>query len=249
MERPGKANIDFMEEIAGQGYENISQDDISTPFLKVAQALSPELDKEEDSYIKGLEVGMFFNSLTGTVYGREISLVPVHYEKSWLEWKPNRGGLIARHEPFSIQVDKTDFSKWTYGNNIISETLMFYCFIEGHMQDGPIVYALTGSGIKHGKNWNTQIMMTKLPSGKKAPYFSSIWKLHTTKQSNDQGTWYQIGGKKTNAVRLRFITNKEYTDIIKPIREDLMRLSQGVDYKALEGGTDKPAITDKDVEY
>ncbi len=250
MEKKNEQSIDFMEEIAGEGYENIGQDDISTPFLKVAQALSPELDKEEDAYIEGLEVGMFFNSLTGKVYGREINLVPVHYEKTWMEWKDNRGGLVGRHEPFSIQVDKTDFSKWLYGNNVITETLMFYCFVEGHMEDGPIVYPLSGSGIKHGKNWNTQIVMTKLPSGSKAPYFSSFWKLHTSKQSNDQGTWYQIGGKKTNVVRDRFITGNEYNMMIKPILEDLKKLSQGLDLKSLDHSSPKMAIAEEiDVAY
>lgn len=246
-----KEDIGFMEEIAGQGYENIGQEDISTPYLKVAQALSPELDKEEDAYIEALEVGMFFNSLTSKVYGREINLIPVHYEKSWMEWKPDRGGLVGKHEPFSIQVDKTDFSKWKYGNNIISDTLMFYCFVEGHMEDGPLVYALTGSGIRHGKNWNTQIMMTKLPSGSRAPYFSSVWKLNTTKQKNEQGTWYQIGGKKSNIVRSRFITSKEYTELIAPIREDLNRLTSSVDYKQLEssGGTEVQTVDPNDVSY
>lgn len=243
-----KENIDFMEDVSGQGYENIGSRDIATPFLKILQALSPELEEGNEAFISGAKIGMFFNSLTGQLYGREIKVIPLHYEKSWLEWRPRAtgGGLVNKHAPFSIKVDQSDFSKWKYGDNEISETLMFYCLIDGHQEEGPIVYALSSSGIKHGKNWNTNIMMTKLPSGARAPFFSSVWILTSVKQTNAKGTYYQIGGKKSNIKRERFITAKEFSDFVLPIRDNLKELEQGLDYKALEGAVEEVVVSPTD---
>ncbi len=237
-----KEDLGFMEDSAGAGYENISSQDVSTPFLKILQALSPEVEAGNEAQIKGAEPGMFCNSLTGRLYGREVNLIPLHYTKEWLEWKPDRGGLVGRHEPFSINVDQTDFSKWKYGDNVIAETLMFFCLVEGHLDDGPIVYPLSSTGIKHGKNWNTQIMMTKLPSGNRAPFYSSVWTLTSKKYIKPKGSYYQIGDRKTNLDRKRFVLPDEFNNYILPMRETLADLQKGLDFKSIEGGSEQQMI-------
>ena len=229
----------FLDEVSGQGFENITQDDRALPFLRVLQLLSPQLDEDKSEYIKGAKVGQFFNTVTKHVYGTEIDLIPLYYDRSWMEWLPERKGLVGRHVPASIEVDRTKFSQWKYGDNIIQDTLMFYCLIPDHIEEGPLLFSLQSSGVKHGKNWNTNIIMKMLPSGKPAPYFGGVWHLESTKESSDQGTFYQIGGKSTNISFVRLINKTEYIDYVKPAVSALKSLESRVDYAQLEGGADK----------
>ena len=229
----------FLDEHAGEGTDNITTDDLAIPFLKIAQALSPEIDDDTPEYIPDLKLGMLFNSLTKHIYGKEINLIPLRFQKIWLEWKPKRGGLVGRHEPGTVEVDKTDFSEWvTPTGNVIQETYMFYCLVEGKLEEGPLLFPLQSTGIKHAKNWNSQILMTRLDSGNQAPFFSSAWTITVDKYKNDQGTYYQIGGKTTNIERDRFITEKEFNEYIFPTYENIKQLESKVDFKALEHKTD-----------
>lgn len=226
-----KQEVGFLDEHSGEGLENIEISDLSLPFLRVAQPLSPQIDKDSEEFLEGLQVGMFFNTVTNRIYGKEINLIPMKYERSWVEWKQDRGGFVARHIPGSIDIDKSDFSKWKYNANVIQDTLMFYCMVADRLNEGPIVFCLSSTGIKHGKNWMTQINMTRLPSGKQAPIFSSVWKLFTTKQQNAKGSFYQIGGKSSNVSRARFIKPDEYSTFVAPNIEGLKNMS--VDLKQL----------------
>ena len=241
-EPKNKKEVGFLEEHAGEGFENITQEDLKIPFLRILQKGSPQVDKDDTNYIKGAEPGMFFNTVTQKLYGKEIKVIPIKYQKLWMEWKPDRGGLVARHEPESINVDKSDFSRWTYNGNNITETLFFYVMLSDHMTDGPMVFALSSTGIKHGKNWNSQIVHTRLPSGKQAPYFSSVWKLSSVACKNDKGTWYQIGDNTTAVKRVRYISSEDYTNFVSPNRESLSK--NDIDYKQLEDQATQKQIAD-----
>lgn len=234
MAKEEKTQVGFLEEHAGEGFEGIGAQDFSIPFLRVLQILTPQAQSVNDAFIKGAKPGMFFNTITERLYGTTIQVVPIMYKKLWLEWAPNRGGLVGRHEPESIRVDKKKFSEWkSEDGNTISETHSFYVIIVNHFDEGPVILALTSTGIRHARNWNTQIMMTKLPSGSKAPYYSSVWELETIKRENQAGIWYQIGDKKSMIKRMRFITEKEFNDFVFPIKESLVSLKE-IDYSQLE---------------
>lgn len=234
-----KTEVGFLNEYADQGFEGLTAEDFTIPFLRIAQPLSPQIDEDNDAYIQGCKPGMFFNTVTGRLYGTTVQVIPVMYKKLWLEWAPNRGGLVGRHEPKSIPVDKSNFGSWkNEKGNTINEHHVFYCLVANHLDEGPVAFSLTSTGIKHARNWNTQIMMTKLPSGQRAPYFSSVWELTTVKNSNAQGNWWQIGGRTTAVERKRFITNEEFTQFVLPNRESLESLKE-LDFAQLEDNSER----------
>jgi len=245
--KENEKSVGFLNEHAGEGFENITQDDLKMPFLNILQKGSPQVDKNDASFIQGAEPGMFFNNVTKKLYGTTIELVPVKYEKLWMEWKPDRGGLVGPHLPGTIQVDKDNFSNWKYNGNNITETLFFYVLIVGHLDDGAIAFTLSSTGIKHGKNWNTQIVHTRLPNGKQAPYYSSVWKLTSVSCKNDKGTWFQIGDNSTAIERKRFINELEFKNYVNPAKEALLKTN--IDFKQLENNADKDQKDLKDVPY
>ena len=63
-----KLPTNLMEEHAGKGLENLKQEDLSTPFLKILMPLSPQINKSDNRYIQGAEPGMILNSATKKVY-------------------------------------------------------------------------------------------------------------------------------------------------------------------------------------
>jgi len=58
----------LLEEEAGAGLENFTTDDMQIPFIRILQALSPQLNKQDSMYIKGAEQGDIFNTVTQEVY-------------------------------------------------------------------------------------------------------------------------------------------------------------------------------------
>jgi len=248
MSNQSKEKFSYLNEHAEEGFENLESNDFVIPFLRILQKLSPQVDIDAPEYVKGAKPGLFFNTVNNKIYGNKIELIPITFKKVWLEWLPERGGLVGRHKPFSIKVDTSKFTKWTVqgGINIVTECLLFYCLIVDHVEDGPIVFSLSSTGIKHGKNWNTQIMMTRLPNGKRAPYFSSVWEVTVIKNENNQGVWFQIGSKKTAIVRKRFISNKEFANFVFPFKKSLTD-AQELDFTQIEEAPERKVIEAKKV--
>jgi len=237
-----KSDTDFLVEHANEGFENLDARDFVIPFLRVLQKMTPQADEDSVEYVEGAQPGLFFNTVNQKVYGKTLSVIPLTFKKTWLEWGPNRGGLIARHEPFSIKVNRTDFSHWRpmeNPENSIVETMLFFCLLIDHLSDGPLVFPLSKTGVKHGRNWNTQIMMTRLPAGQRAPYYSSVWKLETVLNKNDMGSWYQIGGKKTAVSRVRFITHQEFIEFVSPIKDSIQQVVSQIDFTQIEDASVK----------
>ena len=65
----------YIKQGEARGNENVGTDDLVIPRLILLQKISPELDKNEASYIEGAEAGQFANSLTREVYGDLIDIV------------------------------------------------------------------------------------------------------------------------------------------------------------------------------
>ena len=66
----------MLEADAGVGLENITTDDMQIPFIRIIQALSPQLQKDDPLYIKGAEQGDIFNTVSQEVLNKmKVSLL------------------------------------------------------------------------------------------------------------------------------------------------------------------------------
>ena len=88
----------LLEEEAGAGLENFTTEDMQIPFIRILQALSPQLNKQDSLYIKGAEQGDIFNTVSQQVYKADegITVVPCFFEKKFLEFalRSTGGGFI-----------------------------------------------------------------------------------------------------------------------------------------------------------
>ena len=87
-EEAGALSTNLFEADANAGAENISQDDLALPFLKVLGQLSPEVNKVHAKHIEGAEPGMILNTVSGQCFdgSKGIDVIPVHYKRQLVEW-------------------------------------------------------------------------------------------------------------------------------------------------------------------
>ena len=115
-ENAGPLATDVFEADANAGSQNITQDDLALPFLKVLGQLSPEINKQNAKFIKGAEPGMIVNSVTKELYDgtKGIDVIPVHYQRQYVEWQ-DRGQTgnapVAIHKADSDIISTTTRDK------------------------------------------------------------------------------------------------------------------------------------------
>ena len=85
-------SLDMMESDAHSGLENIQQDDLATPRLKILMQLSPELEEMENA-----KAGMIYNTVTNELYdgSKGIRVLPCAYQRQYVEWADRGQGSGA----------------------------------------------------------------------------------------------------------------------------------------------------------
>lgn len=123
---------DFMAQYAGQGTENIGQNDVETPRIKLLQGLSPEIEQFDDA-----KVGQFWHSLLNMNLGSSLTVVPVWVDKMAILWNPREsgGGILARSYDLinwtpeageaKVKINKgTKEVTWKWGRSVTASRLM-----------------------------------------------------------------------------------------------------------------------------
>jgi len=183
------------------GYENVDSESLSVPFLRVAQANTAQINEDEPSYIDGLKLGHFYNTAAGKGYGRELRMVLLGYMRTFVVWGAEMGdfhGVLTAEEFKKIEPTLTRKGAMFIGpdGNRYQDTRNFFVVLPDHPEDGVILYPLKSAGITQSRKLLTRASAVR-KDGKQVPLFASIWKVGTVKNQNDQGTWYEIGDKKS----------------------------------------------------
>lgn len=202
-------STDLMDEIfeyAGEGAV-FDSSEMQIPFLRVLQALSPQLNKKKAEYIDGASSGDMFNTVTNECFDGEegVTIVPCFQTTKYLEFTPREqgGGFrgeIPANDPILTRTERNGAKEILPTGNELVKSDQHYCLLIG--SDGiaqPIVVDMKSTQLKVSRRWKTQIAMQKMAHPKTGqlitpPVFATMWKLSTTEESNDQGSWanYQI---------------------------------------------------------
>jgi hypothetical protein len=192
---------EMMKADAGKGVSTAMEDNV-VPLIYILQALSPQVQKKKpESYIKDAEAGMiWFRGTKDLVNGDDgMAVVPCHFNKVWIEWQPNRGGFVARHdEKPANAVMKEDIENkkkfWGLPNgNIVVETREHVVIVlDVFDTPTPFVIPMSGSGHKASRDWMTLQNQKRNPDDPtlKAPSYGFIYRMKTLFRTNDQGDWF-----------------------------------------------------------
>ena len=200
----GKISTELADAIAADagtkmGFEEVTTDDLQMPFVRVLHAMSPQLKKSNASFIKGAAQGDIFNTVTGQVWSGEkgILVLPVYYQLKYIEFVPRSqgGGFVGELAGNSQEVrnavrDKDTNMEMLESGNELVKTAQHYVQIVH--EDGILEQAIIDmkkTQLKKSRLWNSMMMMQR-DEGKLKPSFSNVYRLSTSEDSNDKGSWH-----------------------------------------------------------
>jgi hypothetical protein len=225
--REENALTEFASFEGDSGFEEVSASTFKTPFVKILQALSPEVNTRNQAHVEGAEIGKFFNTATYECYD-DLNVVVLKVVHSLVVWRPSRGGFVgryAKHEEDKIVARQDGLKKWDKDGNDIVDSIEFFCM---RIEDPSDIFIFTCStaAFKHARSWATRLRMLKVNGKNVGVTWAGVWNVKTVEESNDKGDWFTIGGTPTF---VRTITMSEKTDCVDPARELLKNAR--VEYK------------------
>lgn len=194
-----------MQQYSGAGMESADRDSFAIPFLAIMQKMSPQVDKDEDSYVEGAEVGDLMLTTTGELFKDEdgADIIFCGYRRVFLRWAPKEsGGGFKGEVPVDVVVSdralgriKEEDGKLFYDNgDIVKDTRVHYVLVL--REDGTSVQAVlscASTQIKKSKMLMTQLnqFAAKDADGNafNPPMFAHIFHAETVAEQNDKGSW------------------------------------------------------------
>ena len=196
--KEGALQTNLFEADANQGAQNISQEDLALPFLKILGQLSPEVNKRDGKYVEGAEPGKIINTVTNELFD-DIDVIPCHYKRQYIEWQDrgtSSGAPVAIHEADSDIVSTTTRDKGYKdrlpNGNYLENTANHFVLLCGKNPQTALL-SMKSTQLKVSRKWNSMMMGIKM-QGKNGlftpPTYSHIYNLKTVQMSNDKGTWF-----------------------------------------------------------
>lgn len=220
------------------GFEQITNDTVAFPFIRIIQSISPICKKGRPEYVEGAEEGKLYNTITKRIIDVPARIVVGRFDRYFLEWKPERKGLAGHHTVENVDnliakgrivADGPNFRDPATGN-IFQETYAYYIVFPDYIEDGVCLLCLSSTQLKEAKRLNRMLTTTYIPgTSRRAMPYHMVWKLDTPIQSNDKGDWAGIKFSFDS-----FVT-PQILGVVNEERKALSAVSsEQVDYKALE---------------
>jgi hypothetical protein len=226
-------SVDVMDDIFDMAGEGASYDssEMQIPFVRLAQLLSPQLNKKKPEYIDGLSDGDPFNNVTGEHWVGEKGLVviPCYQTTKYLEFVPRTSGggfrgEINANDPL-LQKTVREGSKEILpnGNELVKSDQHFCLIVDEEGMTQPVVIDMKSTQLKVSRRWKTQIAMHKIKHPKTGviitpPVFATLWRMTTMAETNDKGDFYNWAVEKVGTVESRDLLQEA-----KAFRESIMR--------------------------
>jgi hypothetical protein len=252
-------STDVMDDIFGMAGEGASFDssEMQIPFVRVAQSLSPQLNKKKPEYIEGLSAGDAYNTLTGQMWEAEKGLViiPCYQTTKYLEFVPREsgGGFRGEINPNDPILQRTSRSGskeiLPTGNELVKSDQHFCLIIDEEGMTQPVVVDMKSTQLKVSRRWKTQIAMQKIKHPATGaiitpPVFATMWRLTTTEETNDKGDFYNWAIEKVGTVESRDLLQEA-----KAFRESIMRGEVKAQAETHSEGGSHSGMSDSDIPF
>lgn len=208
------ALLKMMQEDKGKGVSTDVSDNI-VPLVYILQANSPGLDRQNKDVFLGKEAKAGDIWLRGTKMFAAadpeedepgMTGVPCYFSKVWIEWRPDRGGFVARHaqrpKDAKLQSEKRDEGDGTRdvwrlpGGNSVQETREYVFMVtefagEPLAKPRPYVIPMTSTNHTPGREWMSLINEQVIPgSNDAAPIYAFEYRIRTKHRVDGDNSWY-----------------------------------------------------------
>lgn len=197
----------------GRGLSTSAEDNI-VPLIYVAQSNSPyALRQRKDVYVPGIEPGDIWLRGTRQFFkggedGEGVIAQACHFSKAFIEWKPSRGGFVARHHRMpedavlkDVKGDKGVVQAWVRpSGNIVSQSNEYAVrlYDEDYKLIGQYVFPFGGGKIGSSRQWMSKLTSIFVDEGERADIWACYWRLKTVPLHNDQGDWFGLNVEPIN---------------------------------------------------
>ncbi len=226
---PSNDVLDIFSAHQGEGLD-YDTSDLQIPFIRLIQAMSPQIKKSDPSFISGASQGDIFNTVTGRFWEGEegITVIPCYQETKYLKFKPREqgGGFLgemSKDDPDIARTTRTGAKEVLPDGNELVKSDQHYCLVVDESGvPGFGIIDMKSSGLKVSRRWKTQIKMLTIKHPKTGelvspPLFGTQWKLTAIEESNDQGTWFNW-----TVTNNGFVSDKEVLDAAINFRKSIM---------------------------
>ncbi len=191
----------YLEQYAGEGAA-ASTDEMALPFLRIVEALSPQMKKTDPLYNKEADSGDIINTVTQELWGGEegVAIIPVFkgYEYPMFKLREAGGGFLgmgnAEMFEHSFRDDRgRDVMKNDPSIQIVRSGTTYVLHLDPETGVAtPAIIGCSSTRLRAWREWNTQINMLRVPGPNGAfqpPIFGVVWRMTTLTKSNDEGEW------------------------------------------------------------
>lgn len=205
------ATVDpFFAETMGSGNEEVTGDDMSTPWLAILQPQSGACMKESGLYDENASPGDFIHTISREIWGggEGVFVIPAHYTCRWVLWTPRKqgGGFIRQMDVLEKPKGavKGDILVWLDENekpwqgqgdpNLYCpiqavKTHLHYLVVLTENGPEPVAFGSTVTQLTPSAKWNALINAQRI-GGQTLARFSSMYKLTTVARHDDDYHWH-----------------------------------------------------------
>ena len=226
------------------GFENIEEGMLSFPWLKIAQALSPEISGAVP--VDGLKQGDFFNSMTKRIYGKDALIIFLSFDHSYIEWDAEGGSVpVNRYSTEDLkeavkaklvtQVDGFRFySDPANTKTEVKETYTFACIMADYPEDGILFFSMKSLGAKYAKKIINMSRVMRV-HGRAANFPELVWGLTSTKYINANGqASFQLGDGKNMTCSIMGNVYDAGFEKVQPAIVEAVQLARTIQFKKVD---------------
>jgi hypothetical protein len=157
-----------------------------------------------------------------------VVIIPCYQTTKFLEFIPRDqgGGFQGEISPTDPVLQRTERNGakelLPSGNELVKSDQAYSLIVEDDGSFQPVVLDMKSTQLKVSRRWKTMIGMEKLKHPKTGvlitpPVYATMWRLTTTEETNDQGTWANYLISKVGTVQ-----NRDLLLEAKAFRESVM---------------------------
>mgnify|MGYP005821017135 FL=1 len=230
----GSLAVVNLREDSRKGAEDIKQEDVSTPILKILHQLSPECNERDPKYVEGSKPGMIYASSLGKLIDgvkEGLDIIIAHAQTRYPEWQErgdSASAPVGTH--INIPEDAVEERSGRYrltNGNYVEKTAYFYVIVVMGNESRPAVIPMRSSNLSPARELNNLLTNLRVTDDKgtfQPATYSAMFNLKTVGKTAGSKSWHVY---KPSKVRMLDISNQKDSNLYTAASELQKTVAKG----------------------